>query len=209
VTHELESLAFAAGERVDRLTKAQITEADFLQQFQFLDRALRGTGVGKAAKQPDDFIDRRVEEIGDAPFFRSSRREEALTFSSLAPRAGFRVRKWSLLTSAATDFHFQNMRSIAAAVAIGAADEHIAEELHLDLLEAGAATTFALALAGIEAECAGVEAALFGGVGLGEQFADVVERADVNGGVGTRGLAERLLVHEHGTAELFPTGQSG
>ena len=101
------------------------------------------------------------------------------------------------------------MRPVAAAVAVGAADEHIAEELHLDLLEAGPATTLALALAGIEAEGAGVEAALLGGVGLGKQFADVVERADVNGGVGTRRLAERRLVHQHGAAELFPTGQRG
>src|SRR6266511_3962154 len=85
-----------------------------------------------------------------------------------------------------TDPDLKNVRTIAAAVAVGAADEHVAEELHFDLLEAGAATTFALALARIEAEGAGVEAALFRGVGLGEQFAEVVERAEVNGGVGRR-----------------------
>src|SRR5205823_6656676 len=94
VTHELEPLAFAAGKGVDRLTKAQITEADFLQQLQFPDRALRGTGVGKAAKKPDDFIDRRVEEVGNTPFLSSSRREEALTVSHFPPPAGLRVSRW-------------------------------------------------------------------------------------------------------------------
>src|SRR5437588_4768252 len=69
VTHELEPLAFAAGEGVNRLAQPEIAEADFFQQRQFFDRALRGTGDGKAAKKPDDFIHRRVEEIGDGPGF--------------------------------------------------------------------------------------------------------------------------------------------
>ena len=32
-------------------------------------------------------------------------------------------------------FHFEDVRPIAAAVAVGAADEDVAQELHLDLLE--------------------------------------------------------------------------
>src|ERR1041385_5047165 len=108
-----------------------------------------------------------------------------------------------------TDFNLENVRTITAAAAVGTADEHVAEELHFDLLEAGTAATFALALGGIETECARIKAALFGRVGLGEQFADVVERADVNGGVGAGRLAQRRLVHQHGAAEGFPATDVG
>src|SRR5258708_5176213 len=100
VTHKLEPLAFAAGERVNRLAQPEVAEADFFQPPQLFDPALRGSGVGKAAEKPDDFIHRRVEEIGDTPFFRSSRREEALIFSHFTPPSGFRVKRWNLLTSA-------------------------------------------------------------------------------------------------------------
>ena len=40
--HQLEPLAFAAGKRVDRLAEAQVAEADFLQQLQARDGAVRG-----------------------------------------------------------------------------------------------------------------------------------------------------------------------
>ena len=106
------------------------------------------------------------------------------------------------------DFDFQNVLAIAAAIAVGAADEDVAEELHLDLLKPGAATAFALAVGGIEAERAGVEAALLGRFGLRKDFADVVERADVNGGVGARGFAEGGLVHEHDLAEGLEAGEA-
>src|SRR5260370_42047136 len=68
-THKLEPLAFAAGERVNRLAEPEVAEADFFQQPQLFDSALRGPGVGKASEKPDDFIHRRVEEIGDGPGF--------------------------------------------------------------------------------------------------------------------------------------------
>ena len=71
------------------------------------------------------------------------------------------------------------MLPIAATIALGAADENIAEELHLDLLETSAATFLALTDGGIKAEGAGVESTLFGDFGLGEDFADVVERANI------------------------------
>jgi len=101
------------------------------------------------------------------------------------------------------------MRAIPAAAAIRAADEDVAEELHFDLLETGAPAAFALALGGVEAERAGVETAPFRGVRLGEQFPDVVERADVNGGIRARGFAQRRLVHKHGATETFPAAQTG
>ena len=52
------------------------------------------------------------------------------------------------------------MLPIPPPVAVRATDEHIAEELHFDFLETSAATTLALADAGVEAERAGIEAAL-------------------------------------------------
>src|SRR6185503_20175054 len=207
MAHEFESLTFAAGERVDRLAQPEVAKADFLQQFQFLNGVLRGSRVGKAVQKHDHFVHRRVEEIGDTPSSGSSRRKEALTFSQFAPLPSFRVSSGSLLTSAATNFDFQNVGSITAAVAIGAANEHVAKELHLDFLESGSAAAFALTLSRIETERAGVEAALSGGVVLGEQFANVVECPNVNGRIGARRFAERRLVHQHGPAKLLPAGQ--
>ena len=93
------------------------------------------------------------------------------------------------------------MLPIAAAIALGAADENVAEELHLDLLEAGTATFLALADTGVEAEGAGVQSALLCHFGLGEDFADVVERANIDGGIGARGFAECGLIHEDDLAE--------
>jgi len=87
-------------------------------------------------------------------------------------------------------------------MALGAADEDVAEELHFDFLEAGATAAFALALRGIETERAGAEAALAGEFGLGEEFAKVVECTDVNGGVGARRLGESGLIHENDAARV-------
>src|SRR5262249_2142430 len=90
----------------------------------------------------------------------------------------------------------------------GATDEHVAEELHLDLLETCAPTALALALAGIEAERAGIETALLRRIRLREEFPDVVERADVNRRVGTRCFAENGLVHEDDPLKRFTAGKN-
>ena len=110
---------------------------------------------------------------------------------------------WALDFGHWTELHFENVGAVAAAIAIGAADEDVAEELHLDLLEAGAAAPFTLALGGIEAEGTGIEAALPGQLRLGEKVADVVKRANINGRVRARGLAENGLVHQHDAAEVL------
>ena len=101
------------------------------------------------------------------------------------------------------------MLPVAPAIAIRAADENVAQELHLNFLKTRAAATFALADTGVEAEGAGIEAALFGLFGLGEHFADVVERADIDGGIGARGFAENGLIHEHHPAKRFVAGEAG
>ena len=72
---------------------------------------------------------------------------------------------------------------IPPAIAIRAPDEHVTEELHFDLFEAGPAATFTLTDGGVEAECAGVQASLASLFGLGKHLTDVVERADIDGGI--------------------------
>src|ERR1022692_532187 len=95
------------------------------------------------------------------------------------------------------------MRAIAPSVTIWAADEHVAEKLHFDFLEAGAAAAFALALRGIETERAGIQATLLRRFGLRKEFPDVLERADVNGGIRARRFAEGGLIHQYDAAQMF------
>jgi hypothetical protein len=75
------------------------------------------------------------------------------------------------------------MLPIPPAIAVRAADEYIAEKLHLDFLEPGPAAAFTLALSRVETESAGIQAALAGELGLREDLANVVERADIDGGI--------------------------
>src|SRR5450759_3275196 len=88
---------------------------------------------------------------------------------------------------------------------VGEEDEDVAQELHLDLLEARAAASFALPLAGVEAEGAGIESALLGLLGLGEDGPDVIERANIDGGIRARSFAEDGLIHQDDAAEVFGT----
>ena len=98
------------------------------------------------------------------------------------------------LAAAARDRHFQHLGPEALAVAVGAAQVHVGQELHLDVLEAVAAAGRAAPVAGVEAEHAGTVVALDRQSGLGEQRADGVPGADVAGRVAARGLADRALV---------------
>ena len=83
------------------------------------------------------------------------------------------------------------MRTVTPAVAIRAADKNVAQKLHFDLFKPGAATALALAFARIETEGAGFQPALASQFGLREEFADSIERADINGRIGSRGFAQR------------------
>ncbi len=106
----------------------------------------------------------------------------------------------------AGDFDFENHVAIAAAVAVGAAEVDVAEELHFDVLETVAVAGGAPAFAAVEAERAGAVAAFFGEGLPGEEFSDFVECTDVAGGVGAGGLADgRLIDHDH----VFDLGVAG
>src|SRR5262249_7233187 len=126
--HQLEALALATGQCIDWLAKAQITEADFLQEFQPFRSTHCRARIGKIAEELKCFIHGRIENIGNAP-----------------------------LVFRAVNFYFENVQAIPAPIAFRAANEHIAEELHFDLFESGATTTLALALRGVKAEGARIE----------------------------------------------------
>ena len=101
------------------------------------------------------------------------------------------------------------MVAVAAAVALGALDEHVAQKLHLDFFKAGAATVAALALRGVEAKRPGRQLKRPGLKAGGEQFANVIERADVHGRVRARRAAQRRLIDHHHGLERPPAGQPG
>src|SRR5439155_26770233 len=100
--HELEPLALAAGKSVNRLAEPQITEADFLQQFQTRPGSLCGFQIRERRQKFNGFIHGGFEHVADGPF---------------QPGAWRR------------NFDFKNMRAITAPVAVGAADENVAEKL--------------------------------------------------------------------------------
>src|ERR1700691_5881199 len=106
---EFQALAFAAREGIDGLAKAQVTQADFLKQFETGTGALGVTRVREAGKKNDGFIHGSIEQITDAETLR---------------RRNLR-----------RDFYFQDVRTIPATAAFRTGDEDIAQELHFDLLE--------------------------------------------------------------------------
>ena len=103
----------------------------------------------------------------------------------------------------AVDLHFQDDAAEAFPIAIGAAEIHVAEELHLDVLEAVATAGRTSAFAGIEAESAGGVTAFLGERGRGEQFSNGVECPDVTGGVRAGGATDGGLIDHHHVFELF------
>ena len=96
---------------------------------------------------------------------------------------------------------FEYLGAEALAVAIGAAQVNVGEELHLDMLEAVAAAHRAAAVAGVEAESAARVIAFFRQGCLREQVAYGFESTDVAGGVGASSAPDRCLVDHHDVAD--------
>ena len=109
--------------------------------------------------------------------------------------------------AAALPLDLEDLGPEALAVAVGAAQVHIREELHLDVLEAVAAAGRAAAVARVEAERARGVTALACRGRDGEPLADRVERADVARGVRARGLADRRLVDHHDRVDQVRAAQ--
>ena len=164
---QLQALRLAAAERGHRLAQAHIVQTHVHDGLQHTHH------LAVVAEQLHRFAHGEFQHVGDA---------------ELAVH---------LAGQPALDLHVQQLGPVAAAVAVGAAQVHVRQELHLHMLEARAAAGGAAAITGIEAEHAGAVAPLTRQRRIGKQLADLVEGAHVAGGVGARGLADRALVHEH------------
>ena len=90
-------------------------------------------------------------------------------------------------------FHrdFQNFRAVALAIAIGTAQIHIAQELHLNVLKTRAAAGGAAAIAAVEAELAGGVATLARQWGRGKNLTERVPRPHIAHRIGSCGFANR------------------
>ena len=108
----------------------------------------------------------------------------------------------------ALDTHFQHFGSITLAVAIGAAQVDVAEELHLHMLEPRATAGGAAPVAAVEAELGRGIAALARQRRIGKQLAQRVPRADITHRVGACGLADRRLVDKHHIGQQLGTEQA-
>ena len=89
------------------------------------------------------------------------------------------------------NLHGQRLAIESRAVADGAGDFEIGQEVHCDARHALAFALFAAAAFGVEAEAADAVAALARLLGAGEDLADVVPDAGVSGGIAARCAADR------------------
>ena len=97
----------------------------------------------------------------------------------------------------------QDVRLKALPFALRAADEEIAQELHLDLLEAGAATALAATAAGVEGECARGQALRHRLRQRGKKFAHPIVETEVKNGRGTRRAREERLINHDDIADAM------
>src|SRR5205085_2880719 len=119
-----------------------------------------------------------------------------------------------IVNALAADLDGEDLRLVAFAVALRAANENVAEELHLYLFVAHAAATLAAADPGVEGESARGKA-LGNSLGRGgEEVANAIEHTQIERGAGTWRAGERRLVHHHHffhlvPADEFPDGPGG
>ena len=109
---------------------------------------------------------------------------------------------------AALDRHFQNLGTVTFSIAIRAAQIHVAQELHLDMLKTRTAAGGTAPVATIKAELAGGVAAFTRQISAGKQLADRVPRAHIAYRVGACGFANRRLVYKHHFAQLLGAQQA-
>ena len=67
VAGQFKTLALSTGKRIDRLAKAQVSETEFLEQFQALQRASSRSDMKKRKQHLDCFVHRRVEQVRNTP----------------------------------------------------------------------------------------------------------------------------------------------
>ena len=103
--------------------------------------------------------------------------------------------------------HLEGLGAVAASVAVGAAQVHVREELHLDVLEAVARAGRAAPGARVEAERAGRVAALDRHGSAAKRLRIDVEGADVARWIRARGAADRRLVDHHDLGDVLRAEQ--
>ena len=104
--------------------------------------------------------------------------------------------------------HFKRLCAIASAVAVAAAEVHIRQELHLDMLEAAAAAGRTAPGAGVETEGARGPAALARLWQLRETLAYHIEGTDIARRVGAGGASDRRLVDGYDIGDGLGAAQS-
>ena len=175
---EFEALRFAARERGHGLAQAHVLQAH----------------VNDGLQGADDFSVLREQGRGFAD-------GEFQNVRDVEP-AGLAAHGLAL------DLDLQNFGAVALAIAVGAAQVHVREKLHFDMLKTRSAAGRAAAIAAVEAELAGGVAALTRLGGGGEEFPDGVPGAHIAHGVGAGRLADRRLVHKHHIAQVIGPQQA-
>ena len=107
----------------------------------------------------------------------------------------------------ALDRNFKNLGAVTLAIAVGAAQIDVAQELHLDVLETRATASGASAIAIVETELGRGVAALARERCVGKNLADCIPCANIAGRIRARRLADRRLVHKYHVAELLGAQQ--
>ena len=131
-TGQLESLRFATRQRRHRLAQLDVVQPDIGNRPQHAQH------LAVRDKQHGRFGHRQVEHVGHV---------ECATATGCQLVAAF-------------DRHLQNLGPVTLAIAVGATQVHVRQELHLDVLEARTAAGRATPVAAVEAELAGGVAAL-------------------------------------------------
>jgi len=162
VPHQLEPLAFAAGKGVDWLAELQVAEPGGNQPAQALFRAPRRGRPLESREKVHRFVNGGVQQVGNGVFPRDERG------CAICSRSGN------------GHLDLENVLPVPFSIALRALDINIAQKLHLDLFEPRAAAALALALAGIEAERAGIEPPRSRRFRGGEEVADIIKCADIN-----------------------------
>ena len=163
--NQLQSLRFAAGQRVQWLSEPQIGEPDF---FQNLKRLRQTLSLADLREKLNGLSDGHLENV---------------------------VNRFVL------HLDLQHVRLKTPAFAFGAADVEIAQELHLDLFEAGAAAALATAAPGIERERARGQALRHRFRLRGKKFAHAIVETEIKDRGRSRRAREGRLIHHHDIAD--------
>ena len=179
VAGQLQPLGLPAAQRRHRLSQGEVAEPD-------LGERREGSGHLRLAREERaGLVDGHVEHVGDRA------RGDGRTGGRAARRQ---------------DAHLEHLAAVPPSVAVGAAQVHVAQELHLHVLEPAAAAGGAPARARVEAEGARGVAALARERVEGEEAADRVEGAHVADGVRPGGAPDGRLVDEHRVVDELVAG---